>query len=122
MLSKKTTWSHYVSSCAFAYSTSRHEFTKQKFTPLLMMFWHQPTLPIDNDIDLRKTTPKECLAIVNSSEPDLDTQEQKRIEILIQAADHIKEAQQKQKEAYDKKYANPERYLVNSIVLKKNFK
>ena len=60
--SEKTTWNHYVSSCAFAYNTSKHDSTK--YTPFQLMFWRQPTLPID--IELRKTTPEEeRLAIEN---------------------------------------------------------
>ena len=41
--------------------------------------------------------------------------------LILDPAQHIRQAQLKQKEAYDKKHAAPERFQVDCLVLKKDF-
>ena len=47
---------------------------------------------------------------------------QKRQELCDQVKENIKEAQKKQKEVYDRKHADPPKYAVGTIVLKKDFR
>ena len=49
MSSKKDMWSHYLDTCAFAYNTSQHDSTK--YTPFMLMFGRQATLPIDVELE-----------------------------------------------------------------------
>ena len=44
---------------------------------------------------------------------------QKRQELCDQVKENIMEAQKKQKEVYDRKYSDPPKYAVDTIVLKK---
>ena len=46
---------------------------------------------------------------------------QERVKQLEEAKENILVAQQKRKEVYDRKHANPECYHIGALVLKKNF-
>ena len=116
--SKKSTWSSFLDTCTFAYNTSRHESTH--FTPFQLMFNRQATLPID--IELRKALPEEVASsYLNLDEPDTAKVAEQRARLLEEAKQNILQAQQKQKETYDRKHAKPDCYKVGQLVLKKDF-
>ena len=115
--SKKSAWSSYLDTCVFAYNTSRHESTR--FTPFELMFGRRATLPID--IAFRKALAEEAaMEFLQQEEPDMEALAENRIMRLEEAKQNIVEAQKKQKEVYDQKHANPERYKVGQLVLKKD--
>ena len=115
--SKRCAWSSFLDTCVFAYNTSRQESTQ--FTPFELMFGRRATLPID--ISLRKTLPEEAaVECLSQEEPDMDALAETRMIRLEEAKQNIMEAQKEQKEAFDKKHANPERYRVGQLVLKKH--
>lgn len=118
--SKKNQWDEFLDTCVFAYNTSRHESTC--FTPFELMFGRKATLPID--IEMRKNAVDDCLKkILDVGELSTSEVEQMAAELqrLNEAKANIKIAQQKQKELYDRKHANPKVYQVGSKVLKKDF-
>ena len=116
--SRKTAWGSFLDTCVFAYNTSRHESTR--FTPFELMFNRQATLPID--IEFRKALPEEVSREYhNLEEPDMAKLEEERARRLDEAKQNILEAQQKQKETYDRKHAKPECYKIGQLVLKKDF-
>ena len=115
---RKTAWGSFLDTCVFAYNTSRHESTR--FTPFELMFNRQATLPID--IEFRKALPEEVSREYhNLEEPDMAKLEEERARRLDEAKQNILEAQQKQKETYDRKHAKPECYKIGQLVLKKDF-
>ena len=115
---KKEDWSSYLDTCVFAYNTSRHE--SSKFTPFQLMFGRRATLPID--LDTSRTDPAEKVErYVKAEEVNHEEQLQERVKQLEEAKENILVAQQKQKELYDRKRANPECYHIGALVLKKNF-
>ena len=86
------------------------------------MFGRKATLPID--IKMRKKAVDDCLKkILDVGELSPSEVEQMAAERLqrLEAKANIKIAQQKQKELYDRKHANPKVYQVGSKVLKKDF-
>ena len=86
------------------------------------MFGRKATLPID--IEMRKNAVDDCLKkILDVGELSTSEVEQMAAELqrLNEAKANIKIAQQKQKELYDRKHANPKVYQVGSKVLKKDF-
>ena len=118
--SKKNQWDEFLDTCVFAYNTSQHESTC--FTPFELMFGRKATLPID--IKMRKKAVDDCLKkILDVGELSPSEVEQMAAERLqrLEAKANIKIAQQKQKELYDRKHANPKVYQVGSKVLKKDF-
>ena len=118
---KKRRWDEFFDTCVFAYNTSQHESTC--FTPFELMFGRKATLAID--IEMRKDAADDCLnRILNVGELSPSEVEQmaaERLQRLNEAKENIKVAQQKQKEMYDRKHANPKVYQVGSKVLKKDF-
>ena len=115
---KKSAWGSFLDTCVFAYNTSRHESTH--FTPFELMFNRQATLPID--VEFRKALPKEVAsAYLSLEEPDMAKLAEERARRLEEAKQNILQAQQKQKEMYDKKHAKPECYKIGQLVLKKDF-
>ena len=113
--SKKQKWSSFLDTCVFAYNTSRHE--SSKFTPFQMMFGRRATLPID--LETSRTTPEEkAEKYVRAEEGDPDERFVNREKQLEEAKANILVAQKKQKEEYDRKHANPERYHIGALVLK----
>ena len=116
--SKKETWSSFLDTCVFAYNTSRHESTR--FTPFELMFGRRATLPID--LELQKASPKEVgqkyLQLDDAEAPATVKEHAERLEA---AKENILLAQQKQKAHYDKKHANPARFQLERLVLKKDF-
>ena len=116
--SRKTAWGSFLDTCVFAYNTSRHDSTH--FTLFELMFNRQATLPID--IEFRKALPEEVSREYhNLEEPDMAKLEEERARRLEEAKRNILEAQQKQKEMYDRKRAKPECYKIGQLVLKKDF-
>ena len=114
--SQKESWQDYLDACIYAYNTSLHESTR--FTPFQLMFGRQAVLPID--INSSASTTHDVLDEVAM----IDTQQhQTKIQsMLVKAKENIVQAQEKQKEAYDRKHAsNPAVYSVGSVVLKRDF-
>ena len=117
--SKPKYWNHHLDSCVFAYNTSRHNSTK--FTPFQLMFGRRAVLPIDIDICQDsgvKALSNELQYVEDSQEKVLKS----NIAILEEATLNVLQAQQKQKEHYDKKLANPHSYSIGTKVLLKDFK
>ena len=84
------------------------------------MFGRRATLPID--LETSRTTPEEkAEKYVRAEEGDPDERFVNREKQLEEAKANILVAQKKQKEEYDRKHANPERYHIGALVLKKNF-
>ena len=118
MSTKKEAWSAYLDTCVFAYNTSHHESTK--FTPFELMFGRKATLPID--LELQKASPEEvCQKFHTLYEPNTSAILREHAQCLETAKQNILVAQMKQKENYDQKYAKPEWFQVNQVVLKKDF-
>ena len=86
------------------------------------MFGRKATLPID--LDMMKNTNDEETKNQDLHETqtmDVDRLTERRKELIEEAKLNIKEAQKKQKEAYDRKHARPEGFQVGMKVLKKDF-
>ena len=84
------------------------------------MFGRHATIPID--INLQKASPEErARDFFNCKEPDLEQLTGSRMKQLEESKQNILKAQNKQKEMYDKKHANPMHYKVGQLVLKKDF-
>ena len=58
---------------------------------------------------------------MHTKEVDIEEHQQEIVMRIEEAKENILSAQEKQKEVYDRKHANPEKYQVDSLVLKKNF-
>ena len=88
------------------------------------MFGRRAVLPID--IDICQDSGVKSLSYVNNepeyAEDSQDTVLKSNIAILEEAKLNILQAQQKQKEHYDKKHANPHSYSIGTKVLLKDFK
>ena len=109
---KKQYWEDFLSTCTYAYNTSKHE--SSKFTPFEVMFARKPILPIDllySDANMEAKQFDEV-------EVFLDHHKQ----ILEAVKSNICIAQQRQKEQYDRKRSCPELFQVGSVVLKKDFR
>lgn len=61
------------------------------------------------------------MSVFHGSIGDFVPDVEKKQELLDRAKRNILQAQQKQKEAYDKKHFNPPVYEIGSLVLKKDF-
>ena len=84
------------------------------------MFNRQATLPID--VEVSSISPDQAAREYQQQMPNLDvtrTREHNHVR-LSQAKTYILAAQKKQKELYDKKHAQPKRYMVGQLVLKLN--
>lgn len=117
---KKNVWDEFLETCVYAYNTSVQE--SSGFTPFELMFGRKALLPIDIDScekdpelledEFNKEVSSEALQHITTV----------RLEKLNQARVNIKKAQEKQKEQYDKKHAQPNTFLVGEKVLKKDFR
>ena len=115
---KKDQWNVFLDTCVFAYNTSKH--ASSKFPPFELMFNRRATLPID--IELRKHSSDSVVeAFLDLPEPDSSMMASARLQILEEAKQNILQAQQKQKELYDRKHAKPELFAKGQLVLKKDF-
>ena len=115
---RKTQWSKFIDTCVFAYNTSQQESTK--YSPFELMFGRKATLPID--IDVERNDPDELVdssALLSTSA--LSSLTAHRQQLLEKAKENILKAQERQKNDYDRRRANPKVYTVGSKVLKKDF-
>ena len=118
---KRDEWDDYLDTCVYAYNTSVQESTR--FSPFEVMFGRKPTMPID--IDMATNTPEDqlqkYLEAKELSQSQVEEMASQRQQLLQQVKANIKQAQDKQKEYYDRKHANPAAYKVGAKVLKKDF-
>lgn len=121
---KQDLWDEFLDTSVFAYNTSVQESTH--YSPFELMFGRKATLPID--LDMKKDTNDEETENQDLQETeekitsmDVDRLTERRKELIEEAKLNIKEAQKKQKEAYDRKHARPEGFQVGLKVLKKDF-
>ena len=110
----KDNWDTLLDTCVFAYNTSCHESTR--YTPFEVMFGRKATLPID--IDVEKPEVLQSDSVIPTESVDVLTNI--RITLLKEVKNNISQAQQKQKEAYDRKHANPSTFEVGATVLKRD--
>ena len=112
--SKKESWQDYLDTCVYAYNTSRHD--SSRFTPFELMFGRQAVLPIDIRSDATEAVDEVSAA---RDEDDLQKMVDARRITLEQAKTNIVAAQEKQKQAYDRKHCtNPEVFSLGAVVLK----
>ena len=107
---KRDEWDDYLDTCVYAYNTSVQESTR--FSPFEVMFGRKPTMPID--IDMATNTPEDqlqkYLEAKELSQSQVEEMASQRQQLLQQVKANIKQAQDKQKEYYDRKHANPAAY------------
>lgn len=115
---KKEQWENYLSTCVFAYNTSKHE--SSKYSPFTVMFGRPAVIPID--IQPIKGDVLKCW---NDGENNDEIIEQ-HLALNSKMAETIKgniiAAQKHQKEAYDKKHHNPAAFKAGALVLRKDMK
>ena len=109
---RKEHWDKYLDSCVYAYNTSRHESTK--FTPFELMFGRKAVLPIEIDIEKKDVDQQTEPFSTELSSSALEAIINRRQKLLGEAKENILKAQQRQKEDYDKRKANPSAYKVGS--------
>ena len=115
---RKTQWSKFIDTCVFAYNTSQQESTK--YFPFKLTFGRKETLP--TDIDVEQNDPDAVVDLnaflLTSALFSLTAHRQ---QLLEKAKENIVKAQERQKNDYDRRRANPKVYTVGSKVLKKDF-
>lgn len=118
---KKDAWADFLDTCVFAYNTSQQESTLH--SPFEVMFGRKAAIPID--IDMLKSEPdsrlQQYLQSNQLSPATLDMLTDQRKQIIEQTKMNIKHAQEKQKQQYDRRRANPSLYTIGAKVLKKDF-
>ena len=116
---KKECWEDFLSTCVYAYNTSKHE--SSKYCPFTVMFGWQAILPVE------VSSPKKEDAFVNmTSEANKDRIIDDHLSYRSKVAEKVKEniiaAQARQKKAYDRKRHNPETFKAGALVLRKDMK
>lgn len=114
---KKEKWDEFIDSCIYAYNTVEHESTK--YTPFELMYGWKALLPVEIDIDSRDV---EDITEKFDEVEDYDAIQaitENRLQMLQQAKENIKVAQDRQKLAYDKKHGSVNGFSVGDKVLKK---
>ena len=110
-----------MDTCVYAYNMSVQESTC--FSPFEVMSGRKATMPVD--INIATKTPEDrlqkCLNAEKLSPSKVEKMESQRQELLQQVKANILQAQEKPKEYYDRKRANPFAYTVGAKVLKKDF-
>lgn len=106
---KHENWDQFLDTCIFAYNTSVQESTK--YCPFELMFGRKATLPIDLEFENRNAL-EEMKTATEFDSSEVETLFEKRKELIEAAKSNIIKAQQKQKEAYDRKHARPEGFKV----------
>ena len=105
-----------LDTCIYAYNTSVHESTS--FTPFEVMFGRKAVLPIDVEMDIASPY------INDEAEPlgsVIERLSEQRLKTLTMVKECIHRAQKKQRDAYDRKHALSNSYVIGDLVLK-NFK
>ena len=116
---KKEAWDQFLNTCMYAYNTSVHDTTA--FSSFKVMFGRKALLPIDVDIDDRnpdEVLQQEC---TDRSPATVEQLISHRQYLLEAAKANIQKAQEKQKEQYDRKHANPNGFAIGGMVLRKDF-
>ena len=109
---KREEWDVYLDTCVYAYNTSVQESTR--FSPFEVMYGRKATLPIEIDTSTKSCEERlqKCLEGGEVSPSKIGEMASQRQEILQQVKANIKQAQDKQKEYYDRKHAKPSAYQV----------
>ena len=100
---KKEVWDDFLDACIHAYNTSVHE--SSSFSPF------KDTEDLLDQCNDETDNPGQVQAITDQRLQNLET-----------ARENIHRAQEKQKQAYDRKHASPNAYVVGEKVLKKDFR
>ncbi len=106
--SKHDDWDEFLETCTFAYNTSVQESTQ--YSPFELMFGRKATLPIDLEFGRKRD-----VQLTQSEEftvSEVEALAERRRELIEQAKENIKMAQQKQKQDYDRRHARPEGFQV----------
>ena len=116
---RKDKWDEFLDTCVYAYNTSVHESTH--FTPFEVMFGRKAVLPIDIDVSGKDPEEKVKTCSDELSTAAFTALGDRRRKLLEQVKGNIIRAQEKQKQDYDCRRANPKAYYVGYKVLKKDF-
>lgn len=135
---QKHHWEDFLDACLYAYNTARH--ASSHYTPFELMFSRRAVLPVDFGFEkakaadiLLESLPKRQRGIINMQawfvimiiysfiQADASIDIERRVQVLQQAKNNIILAQEKQKQAYDRKHSCPEVFEVKALVLKKDF-
>ena len=100
-----------------AYNTSVHE--SSSYTPFEVMFGRKAVLPIDVEMDIASPYINDEAEPLGSVTERLSEQ---RLKTLTMVKECIHQAQYKQKDAYDRKHAPSNSYVIGDLALKKDFK
>lgn len=116
---KKECWEDFLSTCVYAYNTSKHESSKH--CPFTVMFGRQAILPVE------VSSPKKKDVLVSptgqeSKDRIIDDNLTYRRKMAEKVKENIIAAQERQKKAYDKKHHDPEIFKVGALVLRKDMK
>ena len=110
-------WDDLLDACIYAYNTSVHESTS--FTPFEAIFGSKAVLTIDVEMDIASPYINDEAKPLGSVIERLSEQ---RLKTLTMVKECIHRAQKKQKDAYDRKHALSNSYVIGDLVLKKDFK
>ena len=119
---KQEHWDDFLDTCVFAYNTAVHESTR--FSLFEVMFGRKATLPVDLNV-AKQCADKKLLEYLEAggelSATTVEKLASHRQGIIEEAKANIQQAQEKQKEVYDRKHAHPDAFQVGTQVLKKDF-
>ena len=113
---KNESWEDYLDTSIFAYNTSKHE--SSKYTPFEVMFGRVAVIPID----INKDGQKQVLHMQEGDDDQINEFLDEGKSTLEAVKANILIAQERQKACYDRKHANPNIFVVGSMVLKKDFR
>jgi len=114
---KKEEWENYLSTCVYAYNTSKNE--SSNFSPFSVMFGRSAVLPIDLKFSSEiAASPKMC----ENDDKLIEEHQIMRENIMEKVKANIVAAQARQKEQYDKKHFNPDIFTPGAFVLRKDMK
>ena len=114
---KRNMWDDLLDTCIYAYNASVHESTP--FTPFEVMFGRKAVLPIDVEMDITS------LNINDEAKPlgsVIEILSEQHLKTLTMVRECIHRAQKKQKDAYDRKHALSNSYVIGDLVLKRILK
>ena len=112
---KKQDWEDYISTCVYAYNTSKHE--SSKFCPFTVMFGRSAVLPIDLKLSSDvATSPKAD----QNTDAMIEENQIYREKMMEKVKANIVAAQSRQKEQYDRKHHDREIFAEGALVLKKD--
>ena len=116
---KKECWENFLSTCVYAYNTSKHKSSKH--CPFTVMFGCQAILPVQfasskKEDAIANTTGKE------NKDRIIDDYLSYQSKMAERVKENVRVAQARQKKAYDNKHHNPETFKVGALVLRKDMK